>query len=124
MCCMHHLWQDAGPPAAAALAAICLAAACSSTSAATPPAGHGRGSDSANRSATAVAQTSPVKPAGPARMTATPAASVPVPVVAQVTVTTVRTPDGTIVTVATFHGPVRYVLHNGSTDPGRPRPGW
>ena len=51
-------------------------------------------------------------------MTATPAASVSVPVAAQVTVTTVRTPDGTIVTVATFRGPVRYVLHNGSTDPG------
>jgi hypothetical protein len=30
----------------------------------------------------------------------------------------VRTADGTRVTIATFLGPVRYVLHNGSTDPG------
>jgi hypothetical protein len=113
-----HLRPGTGPPAAAALAAICLAAACSSISAATPPAGHGRAGEEASRSATAVIQASPVKSAGAARMTATPAASVSVPVAAQVTVTRVRTPDGTIVTVATFHGPVRYVLHNGSADPG------
>jgi hypothetical protein len=30
----------------------------------------------------------------------------------------VRTADGTRVTIATFLGPVRYVLHNGSADPG------
>jgi hypothetical protein len=30
----------------------------------------------------------------------------------------VRTADGTVVTVATFRGPVQYVLHNGSADPG------
>jgi hypothetical protein len=30
----------------------------------------------------------------------------------------VRTADGALVTVATFLGPVRYVLHNGSADPG------
>jgi hypothetical protein len=29
-----------------------------------------------------------------------------------------RTPDGSVVTLATFQGPVRYVLHNGSQDPG------
>ena len=29
-----------------------------------------------------------------------------------------RTADGALVTVATFLGPVRYVLHNGSADPG------
>jgi hypothetical protein len=29
-----------------------------------------------------------------------------------------RTADGALVTVATFPGPVRYVLHNGSADPG------
>ena len=29
-----------------------------------------------------------------------------------------RTADGALVTVATFLGPVRYVLHDGSADPG------
>ena len=33
-------------------------------------------------------------------------------------VTRVRTADGALVTVATFLGPVRYVLHDGSGDPG------
>ena len=36
----------------------------------------------------------------------------------RVTVTRTRTADGSIVTVATFRGPVQYVLHNGSEDPG------
>ena len=31
---------------------------------------------------------------------------------------TVRTADGAVITVATFRGPVTYVLHNGSEDPG------
>ena len=34
------------------------------------------------------------------------------------TISRVRTADGSIVTVVTFRGPVRYVLHNGSGDPG------
>ena len=36
----------------------------------------------------------------------------------RVSITRVRTADGALVTVATFLGPVRYVLHNGSADPG------
>ena len=36
----------------------------------------------------------------------------------RVSITHVRTADGALVTVATFLGPVRYVLHNGSADPG------
>ena len=36
----------------------------------------------------------------------------------RVTVTRMRTADGSVVTVATFSGPVTYVLHNGSEDPG------
>lgn len=32
-----------------------------------------------------------------------------------------RTPDGSLVTLATFRGPVRYVLHDGSQDPYAPR---
>ena len=43
------------------------------------------------------------------------AASEPAP---RVSLVRVRTADGSIVTVATFRGPVRYVLHNGSADPG------
>jgi hypothetical protein len=35
-----------------------------------------------------------------------------------VTLSQVQTGDGSIVTVAAFHGPVQYVLHNGSQDPG------
>jgi hypothetical protein len=37
---------------------------------------------------------------------------------ARVTVYEVRASDGSLVTVAVFRGPVRYVLHNGSLDPG------
>jgi len=42
----------------------------------------------------------------------------PKPAVPHVTVSQVRAADGAVVTVAVFHGPVRYVLHNGSLDPG------
>lgn len=31
----------------------------------------------------------------------------------------VREPDGSVIMIATFRGPVRYVLHDGSQDPGR-----
>ncbi len=36
----------------------------------------------------------------------------------RVALSTVRTPDGSVITVAVFRGPVRFVLHNGSQDPG------
>jgi hypothetical protein len=39
-----------------------------------------------------------------------------------VRISRVRTADGAVVTVAAFLGPVRYVLHDGSSDPG-PAPG-
>jgi hypothetical protein len=42
----------------------------------------------------------------------------PSPPQPRVRVTRVRTADGALVTVATFLGPVRYVLHDGSADPG------
>ena len=35
-----------------------------------------------------------------------------------VAVSRVQTADGSVVTVAIFHGPVQFVLHNGSRDPG------
>lgn len=36
----------------------------------------------------------------------------------RVVLSTVRTADGAVITVAIFRGPVTYVLHNGSADPG------
>jgi hypothetical protein len=42
----------------------------------------------------------------------------PPPVAPGVTVIRTKTQDGSVVTVATFQGPVTYVLHNGSEDPG------
>jgi len=78
------------------LAVLCAAAACS-TSPSAPPA-------------------SPAVPASPARTAPSAAASVAVH--PHVTVTHIRTADGSVVTVAVFRGPVRYALHNGSEDPG------
>ena len=46
--------------------------------------------------------------------TAGPAGTTP----SGVTLSQVQTADGSIVTVAAFHGPVQYALHNGSQDPG------
>jgi hypothetical protein len=42
----------------------------------------------------------------------------PAPPQPRVRITRVRTADGALVTLATFLGPVRYVLHDGSVDPG------
>jgi Phosphodiester glycosidase len=59
----------------------------------------------------------PATSGAPATSRATPrtgTASVP----PGVTLSQVQTADGSIVTVAAFHGPVQYVLHNGSVDPG------
>jgi hypothetical protein len=80
---------------AGVLAGLCALAACSSSPPA-PPA--------ASQSTSAAARTGPVSAAveGPPR----------------VTVSQIRTADGSVLTVATFRGPVRYTLHNGSQDPG------
>jgi hypothetical protein len=78
-------------------ASLCAVAACSSPPLAPPGA--------AQRTPPAPAvRTSPVRAAvqGPPR----------------VIVSQIRTADGSVVTVATFRGPVRYALHNGSQDPG------
>lgn len=66
--------------------------------------------------------TSPPGPA-PVPSQADPSASASASVAAPapppgVTLTRIRTADGSLVTVATFRGLVRYVLHNGSQDPG------
>jgi hypothetical protein len=81
------------------LAGLGAAAACSSSPPATPA-------------------TSPS--ATPVR--AAPVRAAPASVAAQgpprVTVSRIRTADGSVVTLAVFRGPVQYVLHNGSQDPG------
>jgi hypothetical protein len=89
---------------AGALAGIITLAACSSAptrAAAHAPTARATGRDSVP-AVTRV--TVPRRPAPP-----------PVP---RVTLTRMRTADGSLVTVAVFSGPVRYVLHNGSEDPG------
>jgi hypothetical protein len=93
--------------AAGVLAGICITAACSSPPTATPAGGGG------NRSSTPA--TSPGR-ADPGATATASAAAAPVP--PQVTFSRVRTADGSVVTIAAFHGPVQYVLHNGSQDPG------
>jgi hypothetical protein len=87
------------------LAGLCVATACSASSPA---------ASAAVPSPTRSASVAPTRTA-----TAAPAStSASLAPVAQVIVTQVRTADGSVVTVAIFRGPVRYVLHNGSVDPG------
>jgi hypothetical protein len=72
------------------------------------------------------AATTPARTSAPATTQATAATPspsptptpTPTPTPAAVTVTTVGMKDGSRVTVATFSGPVTYVLHDGSEDPG------
>ena len=91
--------------AASALAGACAIAACGSASAAAHP---------SSAAPLAAARGLTASPGPAARSTATPT-PMPRP---QVRIIRVRTADGALVTVATFLGPVRYVLHNGSADPG------
>ncbi len=90
-----------------ALAGLCVVAACSSPSAAAPAAVPESSGHSAAATRTA--------PGATTQASATAVVQVPVP---KVTVSRTRTPDGSVVTVATFRGPVQYALHNGSEDPG------
>jgi hypothetical protein len=91
---------------AAVLAGVlCGAAACSSS----PPGPAGASaSPAATRAAAAATRTVPTG-------TATSAVPQGPP---HVTVSYIRTADGSLVTVASLRGPVQYVLHNGSQDPG------
>jgi len=87
----------------------CLATACTATPAAAPTANVKPGTAGAATATTA-------RPGG-----ATPSPSPtpkPRPPAPHVRIYRVRTSDGAVVTVAVFRGPVRYVLHNGSGDPG------
>src|SRR5690242_15840174 len=84
------------------LAAAGTLAACSSPAATTPA----RTSAPATTRATAAATPSP---------SPTPTPTPPAP---RVTLSTMRMKDGSRVTVAVFSGPVTFVLHDGSEDPG------
>jgi hypothetical protein len=95
---------------AAVLAGVlCGAAACSSSPRA--PAG-AAASPAATRAAASATRT---VPPGTGTGAGTSAAAQGPP---HVTVSYIRTADGSLVTVASFSGPVQYVLHNGSQDPG------
>jgi hypothetical protein len=94
---MRRLWI--------AFAAAGMLTACSATAATAPGA-----TGAARSSAPATARAAVTTPPSP-----TPT---PTPTPAAVTVTTVRVKDGSKVTIATFSGPVTYVLHDGSEDPG------
>src|SRR5690349_23915839 len=90
---------------AATLACLLAGAACSSPAAVR---------------STTVPSPSPSRPTGSTtttRATVSPVAR-PRPAPPRVTVTRMRTPDGSVMTVATFSGPLTYVLHDGSEDPG------
>ena len=92
--------------AAGALAGLGAIAGCSGPAAARPAAAaHAPGG---------------ARPPGVIRVTVTP--SPPAQPRPQVRITRVRAGDGALVTLAVFSGPVRYVLHDGSGDPG-PVPG-
>lgn len=68
-------------------------------------------------SAPAATQAGPATPSASARPAVSPT---PPPVVPpHITVSQVRTKDGSRVTVAVFGGTLRYVLHNGRVDPGK-----
>jgi hypothetical protein len=86
-------------------ALVLLATACTAVPAAAPAANSKPGTGGATSA----------RPATKPKPTPKPA---PKPAVPHVTVSQVRMADGAVVTVAVFHGPVRYVLHNGSLDPG------
>lgn len=94
--------------AGSALAGVCVAAGCSSPTAPAPAA------DGSHRGVTPSASRAPTSSPTPARPSPTPTP----PPAPHVTVSRVRMADGSVVTVAAFRGPVQYVLHNGSGDPG------
>ena len=97
---------------ASALAGACAVAACGGASAVTRP--PSTASPAAAQSTAGAQSTLTASPPPAVQGTAAPA-PVPRP---RVRITRVRTVDGALVTIATFLGPVRYVLHNGSADPG------
>jgi hypothetical protein len=102
--------------AAACLAITGLAAGCTGTPTVAPAANSSQAASSATASGASGAGETTRAPS----VTPTPKPK-PKPKPApqgRVTVYEVHASDGSLVTVAVFRGPVRYVLHNGSLDPG------
>ncbi len=99
--------------AAVGLTAVGLTAACSGAAAPGAPGAGAR----ASTSTTAAGRTTPAGKTGSAGASvaaiATPDSGAP-----HVSYARVRTADGSVITVAVFHGDLRFVLHNGSQDPG------
>src|SRR5690348_10254068 len=111
---------------AVALAGLLAVAACTSPAGAPPgpsgPSQPGSSQDSSSQHSSSQHSSGQHGPSQPASTTATARASTspapqprPVP---HVIVTRTRMPDGSAVTLAVFSGPVTYVLHDGSEDPG------
>jgi len=96
--------------AGALVCLVVLVAACTAGQAAAPVANSGPGS-----TGTARPRATAAKPTRKPTPKPTPK---PKPAVPHVAISRVHTADGAVVTVAAFRGPVRYVLHNGSSDPG------
>jgi hypothetical protein len=99
--------------AAAVLAVLCAAAACTSSPPAAPATSATPGASAARAGTSARPGASPVRTIPNASLAGVAARLPP-----HVTVSRIRTADGSVVTVAVFRGPVQYVLHNGSQDPG------
>ena len=97
------------------LAGLPALAACSS-SPPVPPAA----SPATSATSPATSAASPASSAASSVRTTPPTApaSVAARVRPRVTVSQLRTADGSVVTLAVFRGAVQYVLHNGSQDPG------
>jgi Phosphodiester glycosidase len=106
--------------AASVLAAACALAGCGSRAAAAAHPAYA--APSTAQASPAAVPPSPVPPSPspvPPSPSQLPPSQSPVPPPQpRVSITRVRVGDGALVTVATFLGPVRYVLHNGSADPG------
>ena len=100
---MHVSIVRRGLLGASALAVACATAGCGTSAVAAPR--------PAQSTATA-------RPSAVTTVPATPVRPPPPPPQPRVSITRVRTGDGALVTVATFLGPVRFVLHDGSGDPG------
>ena len=116
---MRRFWT------AGALAGLCAIAACSAPAAVTHAGDPSGRASTSGRTSTSSARSSspPAAPDTPTRPGAGQTASAfphppPAAPAPRITLTRMRTPDGSVVTVATIQGPVRYVLHNGSLDPG------
>src|SRR5215469_11596330 len=97
---------------ASVLVGCCALAGCTAAAAPRPA------SASASKAAQVTVTSSSPSSSSSSSPSSSPSPAARPPVQPRVRITRVRTRDGALVTVATFLGPVRYVLHDGSGDPG------